>query len=479
MKMKRLMLGRFKGFILLLVVCLLGAPAHSMADEDSPAEEGNTPPPTAGVTGPFPDSLIARYSGLPNASIHRFRIDKPDFFVAHNPMVEAKTAPSPPAPMNVVEDAALELIRRAPSGAVITIAFFRLTTKDFDAAVKHAADRDVRIHIVLGALGSSSATQEDKEKRRQQLVGILGPLGSLTVCTNGSGSCLGNGIMHNKFITVTEVCRLGVTPVGKCILSAAGSGPTAYHEVVYQGTQNFQGFERRQHNIASVIIRNSELYSSYARYFFNLVRNTKDPGLELEGFSHIGMHMWGHVFPRALKIDAQDPFKNDLVVLQLDAVNCSFNAPEKRPTIRIAMGHWTNSRGQAIAGRLGRLKSAGCSVEVLVPNAVSENGEYEDAFRALTKARVKIYTYPAEAEGSIHAKYMLINARFQGSARARKLVFFGSMNFTNNAAMQNDETWLLFEQEQDHVPSIMFDQLLASFMTVRDRVVLFKPPVMN
>jgi PLD-like domain len=523
MNMKQLMFGRFAGLIVLLVACSSGTAPLAMAeeapawcslenpvadaecpagfycsssgkcqrnpvsgpakpgetdtiDEELPAEDDPTQPPADGVAGLFPDSLIARYGALPTASIHRFNSGSPDFFVAHNPLVVAKTAPSSP-PMNVVEDTALELIRRAPAGATINIAFFRLTTKDFDAAIQSASLRGVRIYIILGAVGSKSSTEAEKVTRRGQLRGFLGTNGTLKECSNGSGSCIGDVIMHNKFITLSEVCRLGVGPVGACIPPAAGAGPKSYANVVYQGTQNLQSIERTHHNVAAVIIDNPAFYTSYQSYFAKLKSGTTNLGFNgvLGKSTHNGIRMGGHLFPNSLASDGQDPFKLDVVVRQLDAVNCNFQAPEERPIVRIAMGHWTYARGRAIADRLGRLLKAGCSVQVLVPNAVSASGAYSDAFEALTTAKVPMYIYPAEAEGTIHAKYMLIDARYGGSAVRRKIVFFGSMNFTPSAAKRNDETWLWFEQ--DYANSVMFDELFASYKKVRNRVAAFKPPV--
>jgi hypothetical protein len=524
MHMKRLMLGRLAGLTLLILACSLGTAPYAIAeeasvwcsletpaadadcpagfycssngkclrnpvsapakpgeadvvDEELPAEQFGPQLPASGVAGLFPDSLIARYGALPTASIHRFNSGSPDFFVAHNPLVVAKTVPSSPPPMNVVEDTALELIRRAPTGATINIAFFRLTTTDFDAAIQSASLRGVMIHIILGAVGSKSSTEAQKVTRRGQLKGFLGTNGTLKECSNGSGSCIGDVIMHNKFITVSEVCRLGVGPVGACIPPSAGAGPKSYANVVYQGTQNLQGGERTHHNIAAVIINNPAFYTSYQSYFAKLKSGITNLGFNgvLGKSTHNGIKMGGHLFPNNLASDGQDPFKLDVVVRQLDAVDCHFQAPEERPIVRIAMGHWTYARGRAIADRLGRLLKGGCSVQVLVPNAVSASGAYSDAFEALTTANVPMYAYPAEAEGTIHAKYMLIDARYGGSAVRRKIVFFGSMNFTPSAAKRNDETWLWFEQ--DYANSVMFDELFASYKKVRNRVASFKPPV--
>jgi hypothetical protein len=250
----------------------------------------------------------------------------------------------------------------------------------------------------------------------------------------------------------------------------------AYHHPQDQRTQNLQPTERTHHNVAAVIVNNPKFYTSYVSYFQKLDDNTTDLGFNsvLGQSEHNGIKMGGHLFPNNLASDGQDPFKLDVVVRQLDAVDCkNYRAPEERPMVRIAMGHWTNARGRAIAARLGRLQSEGCSVQVLVPQAVSVDGAYKDAFNALRTAEVTTYSYPENAEGSIHAKYMLIDARHKGSMVRRKIIYFGSMNFTHKAARRNDETWLWFEQ--DYAKSVMFDELFASYKIVRNRVAWFPP----
>ena len=123
------------------------------------------------------------------------------------------------------------------------------------------------------------------------------------------------------------------------------------------------------------------------------------------------------------------------------------------------MAFFTDARlevAQALAAR----SNEGCDVRVVAGDDAIPLGTAVSS--TLGAAGVGLTRYPSRSGGwSLHSKYLLIDARYAGSATRRSLVFTGSHNWTGPALTLNDETLLRVEDEG------VFDAYLADWWHVQ------------
>jgi phosphatidylserine/phosphatidylglycerophosphate/cardiolipin synthase-like enzyme len=138
-------------------------------------------------------------------------------------------------------------------------------------------------------------------------------------------------------------------------------------------------------------------------------------------------------------------------------------------TVRVAMAHWSGDRGLAIIDKLASLRDAGCKVELLVSKDIhiGSTYKYSDVAKRIAAKKLVTYAFPPDLAGNMHAKYLIVNAPYDGDSLPSKLVFFGSHNFSEAAHFRNDETWIKLTNSHS---SFMFDAFTASFIEMKNRI---------
>ncbi|MDB4946640.1 MAG: hypothetical protein JWP97_6174 [Labilithrix sp.] len=322
------------------------------------------------------------------------------------------------APENrAIEKSLEELIALAPAGSSIRLSMYGFTRHSPAKALVKAHERGVDVKLVLDGqnAGNSAVTY---------LKAHL-PDANITLCKRGRGSCIGNGINHNKFV----------------IFSALADGSK---HVVWQASQNLTRHQLDVHNNAVIVRGDTTLYAGYASYFGDLERHKEN----LDYYDVVdGSRARAYFFPRAA---------GDTVLGILDNVRCQKN----KSTIRVAMAFFVDGR-LSVAKKLGALKRAGCSVEVLLNADDAHEGSAVVATLAKAKVNVREYDKKRGAAG-IHSKYLLIDSKYDGAkVEHRRLVFTGSHNYTASALRNNDETLLRVDDRAT------FDAFSADYANIR------------
>lgn len=321
------------------------------------------------------------------------------------------------APDTTIEDRIIALVDAAVPGSRIRVAMYTFTRATASAALVRAHDRGVDVRIVLDG-GADGAGSE---------VGALRTgLGAANVhlCDAPGTSCIGTGIMHDKFFLFSEL--------------SDGS-----RDVVVQASHNLTNAQLSMHNNAVIIRGDDLLFGAYEHTWNDLFSDVENASYYRIDDGALATRVY--FFPRGSG--------GDTSVSILDNVTCDGTA-----RVRVAMAFFTDARS-AVADALARLARAGCDVRVVAGDASIPVGT--TVASTLTAAGVQLTRYPTRSGWDLHSKYVVIDALYAGSTTHRRLVFTGSHNWTGPSLTDNDEAQLRVEDDG------VFDAYLSDWEHVR------------
>ena len=329
--------------------------------------------------------------------------------------------PQPGAPDQTISTKLVRYLDQAPAGSEVAAAFF-VTDPNypvFDALIR-AHDRGVRVRVVLDsgdrqAPDTNQAADATFERLGLALGKDTGAPSFAMQCTLACISKDANSVNHNKFVA----------------LSASGEAS----EVVFQSTANqrFAGSGDTAWNAAVVSSGNPELYESYLGYFNDLAtrRSVPDNDYNATRPPVTSGKFTPYYFPRT---DGTDSVSQGLM-----SVDCSVPTT----TVNVMASYFTRPK---IRNRVNEMAEAGCGVRVI---ARTDHITREFCDTLLPPVEVRIGDPPSESKVGIHGKYVTISGGYGGTAN-RNLVWMGSHNFTYNALVRNDETFLLIDDRNVH-----------------------------
>lgn len=214
-------------------------------------------------------------------------------------------------------------------------------------------------------------------------------------------------------------------------MSASGDAS----EVVFQSTANqrFAGSGDTAWNAAVVSTGNPDLFASYVGYFNDLAARTSVPNNDYNAVRPPVTYgkFTPYYFPRT---DGTDSVSKGLM-----SVDCSVTGT----TVNVMASYFTRPK---IRNRVNEMAQAGCGVRVI---ARADHITREFCDTLLPPVEVRIGDQPSESKVGIHGKYVTITGGYAGTAN-RNLVWMGSHNFTYNALVRNDETFLLIDDRAVH-----------------------------
>ncbi|WP_109506120.1 phospholipase D-like domain-containing protein [Nocardioides speluncae] len=293
-------------------------------------------------------------------------------------------------------------IDAAPAGAVIRVAVYGFSDGPVARALHRAADRGVRIRMVL-----------DSSRRSKPALGLQRRLGNnvraasyVVFCNH---SCRGTtGGNHTKFYLFSEAG--GVADV-TLVTSANTVGETVDN----------------QWNDLFSVAGASPVYDSFARVFEQMKHDEPVPRPYVE--AHQASYLQGFYPAPGAGRTAPDPWLD-----YLDPVRCT---GAKRAglgghtRIRVAMSAMHGGRGLAGARRLVALRRQGCDVKVIF--GAAPGGEVR---RVLTAGRVP-WRGTRHRWVHTHQKLLIVNGVIGRDPWATR-VFTGSHNWTDPAADRDE-----------------------------------------
>ena len=330
-------------------------------------------------------------------------------------------------PDAAIEDLLVALIDRAVAGSRIRVAVYTFTRGRVTEALVRAAQRSVDVRVLLD--GQVRATVDDPNDGTgvTEAASLIVGLGRsrVTLCRAPGSACLGVGIMHHKTYLFSDV----------------GGGS---RNVVVQASHNLTEGQMHRHNNAVIIRGDSQLFAGYERTFEQQRRDVVQ--LDYYRTADGNFPARAYFFPRPT---------GDTAVSVIDNVSCAGAA-----RIRVAMAFFTNARLE-VARALARRQRAGCDVQAVIGDDSIRVGR--TVLRTLRDNGVRVTLYPRRpGNWGLHSKYLLIDARYNGSAAHRRLVFTGSHNWTGSALRENDETMVRVDD------GAVFDGFMADWGHVRD-----------
>jgi len=393
-----------------------------------PPEDGGDPPPLPEVDAgtPLPEFDAGTQQPLVDAgTTPPPTISLPALLPRFSAVFSRRPSDNSPDP--AIEDLLLALIDRAVPGSRIRLAVYHFTRGRVTSALQRAYRRGVDVRVLLDGQVRALLDDPDNGSDVTEASALILALGRsrVTLCRAPGGACLGTGIMHHKTFLFSDV----------------GGGS---RNVVVQASHNLTTGQNHRHNNAVVIRGDSALFAAYERTFEQQRRDVVQ--LDYYRASAGNFPTRAYFFPRP---------SGDTAVSVIDNVSCADSG-----RIRVAMAFFTNARLE-VARALARRQRAGCSVEAVIGDDTIRVGR--TVLRTLRDAGVRVTLYPRRAgTWGLHSKYLLIDARYNGSTAARRLVFTGSHNWTGAALRENDETMLRVDDRG------VFDAFLADWVHVRD-----------
>ncbi|MBX7195183.1 MAG: hypothetical protein K1X94_24220 [Sandaracinaceae bacterium] len=318
-----------------------------------------------------------------------------------------------------IEDRVVQLIDMAVPGSRIRVAIYTFTRGAPSAALVRAAMRGVDVRIVLD--GGADATVGSEVATLRTGLGA----GNVHLCDAPGTSCIGTGIMHHKTFLFSEL--------------SDGS-----RNVVMQSSHNLTTTQLTMHNNAVIVRGDAALFAAYEHTWNDLWADVENADYYRIDDGDLATRLYS--YPRGTG--------GDTSVSILDNVTCDGTA-----RIRVAMAFFTNARS-AVADALAARAREGCDVRVVAGDAEIPLGT--TVASTLTGAGVRLTRYPERTNGwSLHSKYIVIDARYSGSATHRRLVFTGSHNWTGPSLTDNDETQLRIEDDA------VFDAYMADWAHIQ------------
>jgi hypothetical protein len=329
--------------------------------------------------------------------------------------------PTPGTPDPAINSELTRLLTEVPSGAQVSAALF-VVAPNYPVvdALLAAHARGVAVRVVLDSGdGQSATTNQAVDETYARLAPVLGTditaPSFIVQCVTACISKEPDSINHNKYVLM--------------------SGTGALTDVVFQSTANIRsdGSGDAAWNAATVSSGSPGLYSSYLTYFGNLAARATVPGNDYNAVQPpTRIQPWvPYYFPRTDGIDS--------VSQTLMGVNCALSPT----TVDVMASFFTRPK---VRNRLNEMAAAGCTVRIIA-RTDSITREFCDSLRP--PVAVRIADRPSATKVGIHGKYLTIAGGFEDDAQ-RRVVWMGSQNFTRNALVRNDETFLLVDDNDLH-----------------------------
>lgn len=430
------------------------------------------------LDGEFPNSLISSYQVQTNNNgpniVKKIFDNKNDLLIVSAPLDpylnESLNNGRFREISNAVEEAAISIIKRAPPGEELRISIFAISSQRMFDEIYNAARRGAIVKLLYSqAFGNRDDLKRlvlDFKNRFNtlKLTHIKYRNISFERCSTSEvfGGCMGAERNHNKFILAEKLCRLPATENG-CKNEKGQNELASLQKIVFQSTMNFTIAERHQHNMAMIFVNREPLFSRLKTYHRDLSNKVNRPGLNKN---------YGNVFDvsflneMAIKLYIS-PTQNDYAAEQLSRIKCvkETNPQQPQDSIRIIMGHWQGRSD--ILRLLKKHHNEGCAIRVILPFKALDRADPMNAiYKELQKQKIKIHVYPEDFFGGVHSKLVLIKARYNGSNHLRKIILWGSHNYTDDAIYYNDETW--YEMEGSN--NSLFHNLGSAFFTFRTKI---------
>ncbi len=364
----------------------------------SAAQAGSPPPVDPTATPVASESVAPTPSPSPSATELPLRTGEEAVF----------NYPVPGTPDLAISTKLVELINGTPQGAQINLSYFVAQAHHpvVDALLA-AYSRGVRVRVVLdsgdGQRPKKNAAIDDAYALLTETIGAADSIQCNRSCITDEPY----SINHNKFATFSRTADAV--------------------DVVFQSTGNLRidGSGDSAYNAGLVVYGNRGTYEQFNAYFDDLFaqRRVSDDNYNAYRPAVTSGAVTAYFFPRT---DEQDT-----VAAALRSVNCS-----AQPTMVRVMAAFFSR--EAVRNALVDLAGAGCTVAVL---ARQETITQEFCQSLRPNVLVKISPSPKRDRVTIHAKYITVNGNYAG-ANDRTITWVGSHNFTDNALLSNDETFV-------------------------------------
>lgn len=326
--------------------------------------------------------------------------------------------PIPGTPDMAISDKLVRLIEETPEGERIDVSYFVAQSGHpvIEALLK-AHGRGVKVRVVLDS-GDGQGPKKNAaiDAAYAKLAEIMNT-DNIRQCNRSCITDTPDSINHNKFATFSRT--------GNAV------------NVVFQSTSNLRpdGSGDSAYNAATVIYGNDGVYSQFEAYFEDLrseLRVSRDnyhayrPPVTSGAVTPL-------FFPRTDKVDT--------LAASLKTINCG----AQQTGVRVMAPFFSRKK---LRDALVDLSNSGCVVLVLA----RQDTITQEFCRTLgPKVNVKITPSPKRDRVTIHAKYVLINGNYAG-ANNQTITWMGSHNFTDNALVANDETFLQFSNLEVYGP---------------------------
>ena len=314
-----------------------------------------------------------------------------------------------------------ELISKVETGEEIYICMFKLNDQNIIKSLIDAADRGVRINIILNK-------GETSEKENKETVKVLREeIKHLYYLSNTIGE---NSIIHNKFILFSEVEYAG----------------TSYEHVIVQTSHNLTEKDTKKAQDL-VLINDSETFYCYQDYWYDIkvLGNQKD--LEKYTFKKCENESKltkAYFYPKRKDGAAygKDDIEKSLKNIQ-DPVNSE---------IYFLHAKWDKNRDNLL-DELDQLQENGAKITVVANENIDKQIE-----EMLEDSDTRFIQIDSD-DLAIHSKIILIGSSSNGETGYRVLT--GSHNLTEKSLERNFEVLLeirnqkLFTQYRDYIESII------------------------
>lgn len=310
----------------------------------------------------------------------------------------------------------IRLINDTPSGAKIRAAIHSLSVNGVYTALINAKSRGVTVQVV-----EDGSDEFDEDASPRDLHAALGA--NHVFCGNrvqgGNYGCITSdpsGIMHTKLYTFTQT----KDPSG--VLQS---------NVVWFGSANMTyATGARTFNNTITLYGDVDLFNNFTTYFTQLFNQNHYSGNNFYDAT-AGRGYWVTSTARVYASPEQD---GDLIYNRLNDIDADSSC-----RVRVAQAMIHDARSELV-DLLVRLKHGGCGVWVV--------GSSIDA-GSLIKLKVAGI---GVRQHDVHDKFILVNAKFAGSADNRSLIFTGSHNWTYSANYRNDELFVRVESQDFYTP---------------------------
>ena len=311
--------------------------------------------------------------------------------------------------LNILSEV-VRLIDNTEDGGTIRAAIHSLSVPEIAEALKRAtrAPRNVDVRIV----------EDEKDKFHDNPLGrdLAAFFGDKHEwCGDGreggNQGCITSdqsGIMHTKLFTFS---------------ATRDPNGLARRDVVWVGSANMTlATGARSFNNTVTVYGDGELYQKSNEYFQDL--KAERHAANNDYFSlDLGR---GYIDSPSMRMFASPQAQGDLVEGRMKEIVAGTDCE-----VRVAQAFMFESR-MNLVDQLVRLKRGKCNV-IVVANPNKLHDAVKDRIRG---AGIELHL------AKTHDKYILVDARYNGSTQRRKLVFTGSHNWTSSANRRNDELFV-------------------------------------